>query len=109
MKTRPEDATVETSGQSCQTPCYLELHRGRNYVVKITKAGFESKKIVLDGTSTDSWVWGNIILGGIIGPAVDYASDAAYDFGPAEIDHDLVKIPYRHGSARGIASEKSHD
>lgn len=91
VRTNPAGATAEIYGQKCKTPCSFELRRGTNYLVRINKEGYKSKEIPLDGKSTDGWVWGNLMIGGIIGLAVDYGSKAAYDFEPEELDLNLEK------------------
>lgn len=106
VKTLPEGATVKINGQSCESPCSFELNRGTNYVVKIQKEGYQEKKIKIDGKSMDGWLWGNILLGGVIGLAVDYGSGAAYDFEPEGLDLILRKEENKEVN-RSIASEPS--
>ena len=92
IKTNPEGATAEINGHKCTTPCSIELTRGHNYVLRITKKGYKSKKVDLFGKSADGWLWGNLLLGGIIGLGVDYGTGAAYDFEPEFVFKDLEPV-----------------
>jgi hypothetical protein len=106
VRVTPEGASVTTNdGKSCVSPCYLELTRGKNYLIKISKENYKTKSIELDGKSVDNWVWGNILFGGVIGLGLDFATDKAYDFEPKQVEQTL--IPLRKSvPSRGIASHE---
>ncbi len=107
VKTKPEGAMVKINGKKCESPCSFELNRGTNYVVNIEKEGYQTKKIDIDGNSADAWLWGNVLIGGIIGLAIDYGSGAAYDFEPEGLNLLLVKdenAPKEEEQQRSIAS-----
>jgi len=43
--------------------------------------------------SVSGWVWGNIVIGGLIGLAVDAISGGLYTLGPEQIARVLTKEP----------------
>lgn len=77
----PSNAIVMLNGnQRGTTPLKLNIQRNaKNATVQLNLQGFESKEITLKKT-TNGWIWGNILLGGIIGVAVDAATGAMYSF-----------------------------
>ena len=73
------------------TPAVIELKRKQsNIVIRFEKKGYEPVEIALR-RSVDSWVWGNVVFGGIIGLAIDFSDGAAYKLSPAEIQAVLRK------------------
>jgi hypothetical protein len=90
----PTGARVSvSSGLSGTTPATFTLRRKGDYVVTVTKDGFEAvsvnvtHKIVGAGSAGMA---GNILLGGIIGAAVDAGSGAMFDLVPNPINVKLV-------------------
>ena len=94
FETSPAGATVTVvdalgmSNGSCETPCSLDLKRKKEYRVTISKPGFSSVDMEID-RKTDGWIWGNILLGGIIGLVVDFTSGSAYRLSPKEVNVTL--------------------
>lgn len=62
-----------------KTPLTIELDRDEDQFVTFTKEGFKPETVNLT-TKVDSWFWGNILLGGIIGSAVDALSGALFEY-----------------------------
>ena len=96
----PAGATVtfnEVSGRinqpGCTTPCTMELNRKYTYSVEIAKEGYETwvqllePKLSGDGTVGMA---GNILLGGVIGAAVDASTGAMNDLKPNPMVATLV-------------------
>lgn len=92
VNTEPAGATVTASnGETCTTPGILTLKRSeRNYTLNIKKEGYKDISITLS-RKIDSWFWGNVLIGGIIGIVVDMSTGAAYKISPSKIDEILVK------------------
>ena len=92
IETQPPGAVVTISnGQVCHTPCSLELERGENYSVTITKPGYQTETHQVSGSSWDGWLWGNLafIVAFPIAIGVDFYTGYAYDFSPDLIKRDL--------------------
>lgn len=82
--------SVQPGGTSADTPADLRLKRSKSgYLLRIEKGGFRTEEIRI-GSTTSEWVVANIIIGGLIGLAIDYGSGAAYDLTPSAIDVSLA-------------------
>ncbi len=88
----PENADVSADGQIMgQTPIDISLTRKRDHLVTISKSGFRPKTIAIT-KSTGGAVWGNILLGGLIGWGVDASSGAQYNLSPESINVRLESL-----------------
>lgn len=71
--------------EGCTTPCEIELNRKYTYSVEMKKEGYETwvqllePKLSSDGTAGMA---GNVLLGGVIGAAVDASTGAMNDLKP---------------------------
>lgn len=87
------EATLST-GQSCATPCTLNLPRKTDFDVTFSMEGYESGTAhVTSGWSrggTQTFVVGNLILGGLVGMGVDASTGAARDLWPNPLTVTLV-------------------
>jgi hypothetical protein len=94
FNTAPAGATVEVSDAmgmpagSCETPCSLDLKRKREYKVVISKTGYAPVEMALD-RSSNGWIWGNLLLGGVIGLVIDFTSGSAYKLSPKDLNVTL--------------------
>ena len=67
----PDGATVSIDGMPRgRTPITIELERDEDHTVRITLPGYYPYSATLTH-SVSGWVWGNLLMGGIIGLAVD--------------------------------------
>ncbi len=90
----PLNAVVRVNEIKVTTPSTINLSRKESdYVLKFEKFGYRPVEVKLTRT-TDGWVWGNIILGGIIGTVVDYSTGAAYKLTPDNISVTLRPLNY---------------
>ena len=97
--TTPPGATVVINGTTYTSPATVMAPRGKgDFKLHIEKEGYESVDIMLT-QSTDGWLWGNILFGGLIGVAVDFISGDAYDLDPELVSADL----------KGVNVSKSND
>ena len=84
-KITTRDLAEKEVSQSCITPCELELNRKWTYDVTYEKDGYKTAvgrlepKLSSDGTAGMA---GNILIGGIVGAAVDGATGAMNDLKP---------------------------
>jgi hypothetical protein len=69
------------------TPVFLELERGTEHVVTIEAAPGQRQDVALR-TEVSGWVWGNIVLGGLIGLGIDYAAGGLYNLEPAAVSQE---------------------
>lgn len=82
--------TAQPGGHQVTTPASLTLSRlDSGYRLRFEKPGYEPFDVRLK-SSTNGWVWANILLGGLIGLAVDYSTGAAYTMSPAEVEAHLT-------------------
>ena len=91
----PSGANVGLStGQTCTTPCRLNLKRKRDFTAKFTKDGYqpreanvESKVRVGGGTA----LVGNLVVGGIVGLIVDMSNGSIKDLRPNPLNLTLAQ------------------
>ena len=81
----PADAQVQVDGVNRgRTPVDVQMKRKRDHLVTISKEGHRTKSIpVIKGVG--GAVWGNVLVGGLIGWGVDAASGAQYNLNPPTI------------------------
>ena len=88
----PSGAEVQVDGiVRGRTPVDVEMKRKRNHLVTISKEGFETENIPVV-QDLGGAVWGNIVLGGLIGWGVDATSGAQYNLNPPTIFLKLVPL-----------------
>lgn len=51
---------------------------GEKYTFKFSQEGYEDQIVVLD-SGMNGWMWGNLLLGGLIGSTIDLSTGAAFD------------------------------
>ena len=97
FQSTPDGATVDVTDAmdvsygTCLTPCTLDLKRKNSYKATISKSGYDSVELVVE-RGTDGWIWGNILLGGVIGLVIDFSNGAAYKLSPTELHATLPAI-----------------
>jgi len=96
IETTPTAANVELStGQACVSPCNLKLKRKNGFTVTAKKEGYEPAKAVVDSRVRGGGVAGgagNILLGGLVGIAVDASSGAMNDLTPNPLHLTLKPV-----------------
>jgi hypothetical protein len=75
-------------GTSFTTPASLKLKRNRDYTITFTKDGYHPETR-LAGRTASWWLAGNILVGGIIGLAIDVISGGGYRFHDEEVTVNL--------------------
>ena len=87
----PTNAKVTVDNQrSATTPAIIKLSRKDNHVVKIELDGYLPYEATLT-RSVSGWVWGNIVIGGLVGLAVDAISGGLYKLSPEQLTATLGK------------------
>ncbi|MCH7787687.1 MAG: PEGA domain-containing protein [Chloroflexi bacterium] len=96
INSTPSGANVRlSSGETCITPCTLERKRKKEFVVFISKTGFEPVEVsVLSQVAGAGAVGmaGNIFLGVVIGAAIDYGTGATKKLVPNPLKVVLQKM-----------------
>lgn len=98
----PAGAKLTVDGQDRgSVPQTVLLKRGSDHTIRIEAPGYAPYEAKLEG-STSGWVFGNILIGGLIGLAVDYATGAVYVFD--DVNATLapqVQLTAVHGKPEG--------
>lgn len=94
VESEPSGAEVRLStGQTCRTPCTLELKRKNSFGVEISKQGYERVSTQVVSTTAGAGaagMAGNVLFGGLIGVGVDAASGATKELKPNPLVVKLV-------------------
>lgn len=85
------DVTIDNQ-QSVTTPATVPLARDQSHSFVFKKEGYQDDSFVIT-SGTSGWVWGNVLLGGLIGGVVDFASGAARKLSQDSVHVTLVPIP----------------
>lgn len=90
--TTPSNATVVINGTTYSSPTTVMVPRGKgNFKLHIEKDGYKPVDVLLI-ESVDGWVLGNILIGGLIGIVVDFASGDANDLEPELVSANLESV-----------------
>jgi hypothetical protein len=92
FESNPPAATARVGGASVVTPGELSLARKNTYDVQFEKPGYLPARSHI-GQDTSGWLWGNLIIGGLMGVLVDTSSGAAYNLTPETVSVVLVPEP----------------
>ena len=86
---QPKVANVEIDGLNAgQTPYLARLERRKKHVVRITLDGYTPYEVTLN-RKMNGWIFGNLLLGGLIGIAVDVATGSMYSLTPKDVYGEL--------------------
>jgi len=77
-------------------PNTVRLARRNEYQVEVAAPGYKPQSVVLT-KSLNGWVWGNLIVGWLVGFVVDFASGSAYKLEPAVVSLDLQTATLEDG------------
>ena len=84
VTTNPPGAIVTEEGTSQSTPATLNLKRNHDYVLTITKEGYETQKVkivhLVNGVAA-----GNLFSFGLLGTAIDVATGSCWMLKPENI------------------------
>jgi hypothetical protein len=109
IESTPPGATVSTSnGLQGKTPASFKVSRRGGFTVTIAKEGYEPITVQVESQIAGggaAGMAGNVILGGLIGAAIDAGSGATLELKPNPIQVDLVALEkkvYPSGDRRGL-------
>lgn len=101
FNSEPDGATVLVSGKAVgKTPLTVEIDKGKNQALVFEKEGYKTFTTQLS-TTLNSWFWGNILIGGLLGSTTDGVSGAIYEFSPNQYFVTLTP-----DSSLGISTSK---
>lgn len=89
ISSNPSNASVTINGKyRGNTPLIIDLKRKDSHIVRIQLDGYQPYEATLT-RSTSSWVWGNIVFGGLIGLVIDASTGGMYRLTPEQIVAEL--------------------
>jgi hypothetical protein len=104
IASEPPAADVIVDGASVGvTPTAVKLKRNADHLVTIQKAGYEPKTVPIV-KDIGGAVWGNVLVGGLIGWGVDAASGSQYSLAPSTVSVTLAPLST---SVAGMAPDDS--
>jgi len=71
-----------------KTPIRVKMSRNRDHIVRIELDGYEPYEIMCN-REMSGWVFGNLVLGGPMGLAIDVISGGVYRLTPEQVRVDL--------------------
>lgn len=106
-ETDPSGADIVfLNGLKCTSPCELELRRGSDTRVDITKPGYEPVYVLIQSRLAGS-TFGNILAGGIIGGVVDGGNGSSNTLAPRPL---IVRLaPTGSGQPAMLIDEDGKD
>ena len=88
VKSFQQGATIEVDGQTYVTPALIELPRNQNYVITISKEGYETQQVRINKTVSGGIVLLDVLFG--VAPViVDAIMGTWYNLSPKEINVNL--------------------
>ena len=93
VNSSPSGAKIIRQGAHiASTPAVIELKRSdSNIILLIEKEGYQPIEIILN-RKVDGWIVGNIVIGGLIGLAIDFITGSAYTLSPDDINVALEEL-----------------
>ena len=89
VTSNPPGAAVLVDGEPRGvTPTVVQLNRKTEHAVTISNPGYEPAQVTLE-RHINPWVFGNILVGGLVGVVVDVCTDSTHRLSPNEIDVQL--------------------
>jgi hypothetical protein len=89
ISSNPSSARVSVNGElRGSTPVVLDLRRKNTHFLKLELDGYEPYETTLT-RSTSGWLWGNIVVGGLIGLVIDASTGGMYKLTPQQVSAEL--------------------
>ncbi|MEO6067408.1 MAG: hypothetical protein ABIQ41_05450 [Gemmatimonadales bacterium] len=82
---------------SGDAPQSVRLPRKNEYQIDFTAPGFQPQTIALT-KGTNGWIFGNLVVGWIVGFAIDFATGSAYKLEPSVVNITMVQKVSADGS-----------
>jgi len=89
ISSEPQGAMITVDNQPRgMTPNTVDLSRKAIHTVQLQKPGYVSYQATINQSSSN-WIWGDVLLGGVLGLLVDAGSGGMYDLQPTEVSAQL--------------------
>ena len=99
LSSTPDGAQATIDGsQTVTTPTSVELSRGDEHTITFHKDGYLNDTDKLT-SSTSGWIWGNLLVGGIVGAVADAESGAGKKLSSDALNIALVPLPPQTAAA----------
>lgn len=90
FQSNPDGATVVVNGRTLgKTPLTVQLDKKKDQTLTFSKDGYKTVTMPLT-TSLNSWFWGNIVIGGLIGSTTDAYTGSMNEYAPSQYLVNLV-------------------
>ncbi len=90
ITSKPAGALVKVDGiDKGETPMVIKMKRNKAHTVQLDKPGYETFEGAI-ATKSSGWIWGNILIGGLIGLVVDLISGASNNLDPDSVHAELT-------------------
>ncbi len=90
ITSNPAGAYVKVDGiDKGETPMVVKMKRNKSHTVQLDKPGYETYEAAIS-THGSGWIWGNLLIGGLIGLVVDLISGASNNLEPDNIHAELT-------------------
>ena len=107
VTSQPEALCVNINGAPYgQTPVVASLPRQGTYVVQVRMDAYQPYELTVVPVM-NGMIWGNLILGGLIGMAVDNGTGAGYEHSPSRV-HAYFPVPIGQSTKRGDCPESAY-
>ena len=92
-----------------RTPDVVDVSRGSAEIqVSCTKQGYRTQRVA-ELSGAEGWVFGNFVIGGLLGVVIDFSSGAAYHYHPSlAMDLDRVTGPQTGYPATGYPTASAY-
>lgn len=101
ITTDPPGAAVTIDGQPLGvTPVALPLARKTEHQVEIAAPGYETARLTIR-RKINPWMLGNLVVGGLLGVAIDVVTDASHYLSPDELEVKLQPLGVPAGTPVG--------
>lgn len=105
IQSEPSGAELFVDGvNSGKTPVSVALDKRDTHQLKFKKDGY-SEEVMLTRKKMNPWIWGNLILGGIIGILVDVSTGAANKIEPDNYYVIMTKVKPAQDQAVVVKAE----
>jgi hypothetical protein len=96
VESSPSQANVKLStGQTCVTPCTLRMKRKSEFVVTVSKDGYQTQEAHIHGVVKGggaAGAAGNVLFGGIIGAGIDASNGSMMNLKPNPLTFTLAPV-----------------
>jgi hypothetical protein len=96
IESTPSQADAKLStGQTCVTPCTIRMKRKSEFVVTVSKDGYQTQEAKVHGVVKGggaAGMAGNVIFGGLIGAGVDASNGSMMNLTPNPLKVTLAPV-----------------